>query len=67
VADFFAPVADCCLDGLEFSEVNAPNRLIREGIPQGGAAIFRLALVTIVALALANWRMQHMRIVGASD
>ena len=46
---------------------DAPNRLIRQGIPQGGAAIFRLALVTIVALALANWRMQHMRIVGASD
>jgi ABC-type transport system involved in multi-copper enzyme maturation permease subunit len=46
---------------------DAPNRLIREGIPQGGAAIFRLALVTVVALALANWRMQHMRIVGASD
>ena len=45
----------------------APSRLIREGIPQGGAAIFRLALVTIVALALANWRMQHMRIVGAAD
>jgi len=46
---------------------DAPNRLIREGIPHGGAAIFRLALVTVVALALANWRMQHMRIVGASD
>ena len=46
---------------------DAPNRLIREGIPQGGAAIFRLALVTVVALALADWRMRHMRIVGASD
>ena len=46
---------------------DAPSRLIREGIPQGGAAILRLAIVTVVALALANWRMQHMRIVGASD
>jgi len=46
---------------------DAPHRLIREGIPHGGAAIFRLALVTVVALALANWRMQQMRIVCASD
>jgi ABC-type transport system involved in multi-copper enzyme maturation permease subunit len=44
-----------------------PSRLVREGIPVGGAAIFRLALVTIVALALAIWRMRHMRMVGASD
>ena len=46
---------------------DAPSRLVRDGIPQGGAAIFRLALVTIVALALAIWRMRHMRMVGASD
>jgi ABC-type transport system involved in multi-copper enzyme maturation permease subunit len=46
---------------------DAPSRLVRDGIPQGGAAIVRLALVTIVALALAIWRMRHMRIVGASD
>jgi ABC-type transport system involved in multi-copper enzyme maturation permease subunit len=46
---------------------DAPHRLIQEGIPHGGAAIVRLALVTVVALALANWRMGHMRIVGASD
>ncbi len=46
---------------------DAPLRLVRSGIPHGGAAIVRLALVTIVALALANWRMRHMRMVGASD
>jgi ABC-type transport system involved in multi-copper enzyme maturation permease subunit len=46
---------------------DAPSRLVRDGIPQGGAAIVRLGLVTIVALALAVWRMRHMRIVGASD
>jgi ABC-type transport system involved in multi-copper enzyme maturation permease subunit len=44
-----------------------PLRLVRDGIPHGGAAVVRLALVTIVALALANWRMRHMRMVGASD
>jgi ABC-type transport system involved in multi-copper enzyme maturation permease subunit len=44
-----------------------PTRLIREGIPQGGAAIVRLTLVTVVALLVANWRMSHMRLSGAAD
>jgi ABC-type transport system involved in multi-copper enzyme maturation permease subunit len=46
---------------------NAPSDIVRHGIPQGGAAIVRLALVTIVALAVAVWRMSHMRMAGASD
>jgi hypothetical protein len=46
---------------------DVPHRIIREGIPQGGSAIVRLALVTIVALVLATWRMSHMRMSGASD
>jgi ABC-type transport system involved in multi-copper enzyme maturation permease subunit len=44
-----------------------PSRLIRAGIPQGGDAIVRLVIVAVVALALANWRMAHMRMSGASD
>jgi ABC-type transport system involved in multi-copper enzyme maturation permease subunit len=44
-----------------------PTRLIREGIPQGGAAVVRLAIVTVVALVVAIWRMAHMRLSGASD
>jgi ABC-type transport system involved in multi-copper enzyme maturation permease subunit len=46
---------------------DAPKRLMRAGIPQGGAAIVRLTIVTIVALAVANWRMTHMRLSGAAD
>jgi ABC-type transport system involved in multi-copper enzyme maturation permease subunit len=46
---------------------DAPRRLIREGIPQGGAAVVRLAIVTVVALVVANWRMAHMRLSGAAD
>ena len=46
---------------------DAPLRLIRSGIPQGGGAIVRLAIVTVVALAVANWRMAHLRLSGASD
>ncbi len=44
-----------------------PARLIRAGIPQGGDAIVRLLIVTVVALVVANWRMSHMRLSGASD
>jgi ABC-type transport system involved in multi-copper enzyme maturation permease subunit len=44
-----------------------PIRLVRAGIPQGGSAIVRLLIVTIVALLVANWRMSHMRLSGASD
>jgi ABC-type transport system involved in multi-copper enzyme maturation permease subunit len=46
---------------------DVPNRLVREGIPDGGAAILRLVLVTVVALAVATWRMAHMRLSGPSD
>jgi ABC-type transport system involved in multi-copper enzyme maturation permease subunit len=44
-----------------------PNRLIRHGIPQGGDAIVRLAIVTLVALGVAVWRMRRLRLAGASD
>ncbi len=46
---------------------DAPRRLIREGIPQGGAAVVRLLIVTVVALVVANWRMGRMRLSGAAD
>ncbi|MGB8858410.1 MAG: hypothetical protein WCC60_04110, partial [Ilumatobacteraceae bacterium] len=44
-----------------------PVRLVRAGIPEGSGAIGRLLIVTLVALALANWRMRHMRLAGAAD
>jgi ABC-2 type transport system permease protein len=46
---------------------NVPSDLIRDGIPQAGAAIVRLAIVTVVVLGVAIWRMSHMRFAGASD
>jgi ABC-type transport system involved in multi-copper enzyme maturation permease subunit len=46
---------------------DVPDRLVREGIPQGSGAVVRLLLVTVVALAVANWRMGHMRFSGPSD
>jgi ABC-type transport system involved in multi-copper enzyme maturation permease subunit len=44
-----------------------PRRLIRDGIPEGGGAVIRLAIVTVVMLVVANWRMRHMRLSGAAD
>jgi hypothetical protein len=44
-----------------------PSRLIRTGIPDGGAAVGRLVIVAAVALVIATWRMSHMRLSGASD
>ena len=46
---------------------DVPSRIVRHGIPEGGAAVVRLAIVTIVALLVAIWRMNHMRLAGASD
>ena len=44
-----------------------PSRLVYHGIPQGGSAVVRLLIVTVVALAVANWRMHHLRLSGAAD
>jgi ABC-type transport system involved in multi-copper enzyme maturation permease subunit len=44
-----------------------PSRLVREGIPEGGGAVVRLAMVALVALVVANWRMGRMRLSGAAD
>ncbi len=46
---------------------NPPTRLIRTGIPSGAGGIVRLLVVAAIALLLANWRMRHMRLSGASD
>lgn len=46
---------------------HAPADLVRDGIPAGGAAIGRLALLTVIALVLARWRLGHLRHRGPSD
>lgn len=40
--------------------------LLRDGVPDGWAAVTRLALITAVALALASWRLAHIRLSGPS-
>ena len=46
---------------------DVPIRIVRHGIPSGGAAVVRLGIVAVVALLVAIWRMGHMRLSGASD
>jgi ABC-type transport system involved in multi-copper enzyme maturation permease subunit len=46
---------------------DVPSVVVRDGIPSGGAAVVRMAIVTIMLLAVSIWRMRHMRMSGASD
>jgi len=46
---------------------HVPSSIVRDGIPERGTAVVRLAIVTIVVLVVAIWRMGHMRMSGASD
>jgi ABC-type transport system involved in multi-copper enzyme maturation permease subunit len=43
------------------------DELLRDGIPQGWSAVVRLALITAVCLAVASWRLGHLRLTGATD
>jgi hypothetical protein len=41
--------------------------LEREGMPAGGAAVGRLALLTVVFVLLAVWRMRRLRLAGGGE
>ena len=41
--------------------------LERGGIPHGTGALLRLAILTVVALVIANLRLPHLRMAGSSD
>lgn len=43
------------------------DELLRSGVPEGWAAVWRLALVSAIALAVASWRLGHLRLTGRSD
>jgi ABC-2 type transport system permease protein len=43
------------------------DALLRDGIPQGWGAVVRLAIITVVCLAVASWRLGRLRLTGASD
>lgn len=43
------------------------QRLHRDGMPEGGDALLRLAIITAVALAIASLRLPRMRMASSSD
>ena len=55
--------ARAAFTGLE----DVADDLVRDGIPDGGAAIFRLLLITVVSLAIASWRLGRIHLAGATD
>jgi hypothetical protein len=42
-------------------------RLLREGTPNGWAAVVRLAAITLVTLTIATWRMGHLKPTGGDE
>ena len=46
---------------------DGPESLVRDGIPQGTAALVRLVVIAVVALALATWRVRHLQLSGSAD
>lgn len=46
---------------------DAQASLVRDGIPQGTAALVRLAVITAVALALASARLRRLTFAGSAD
>ncbi|MGH9184330.1 MAG: hypothetical protein ACRD0U_00695 [Acidimicrobiales bacterium] len=41
--------------------------LHRDGVPEGWAGVVRLALITLVAIAIAAWRLRRLRLAGSAD
>jgi len=46
---------------------DGPADFVRDGIPHGGAALVRLAILAAVALSLATWRLSHLELTGSAD
>jgi hypothetical protein len=42
-------------------------RLLRDGTPNGWGAVVRLAIILVVTLALASWRLAHLRPTGGDE
>jgi ABC-2 type transport system permease protein len=46
---------------------DAPERLVRDGVPHGVAGVVRLLLITAVALALSARQLHRLHLSGSSD
>jgi hypothetical protein len=43
------------------------HEIVRDGMPEGWSAVVRLAFITVICLAVATWRLGHMRPIGGED
>jgi ABC-type transport system involved in cytochrome c biogenesis permease component len=50
-----------------FGGLTGADELLRKGVPFGWAAVWRLAIVTVVALAIASWRLGSLRAAGHGE
>lgn len=50
-----------------FGGISGADQLLRKGVPFGWAAVWRLAIVTAVALAIASWRLGSLRAAGHGE
>ncbi|MGH9276566.1 MAG: ABC transporter permease subunit [Acidimicrobiales bacterium] len=50
-----------------FAGLTGATDLMRDGVPQGWAAVARAVFVTVACLAVAAWRLAHVRLAGVSD
>jgi hypothetical protein len=46
---------------------NGGWRLLRDGTPNGWGAVVRLALIALVTLAVATWRLGHIKPTGGDE
>jgi hypothetical protein len=42
-------------------------RLLRDGTPNGWSAVVRLAIIAVVTLAVASWRIRHLKPTGGDE
>src|SRR3546814_4490824 len=59
--------SDVCSSDLFLDLGDAQASLVRDGIPQGTAALVRLGIITAVALALATARLRRLTFAGSAD
>ena len=65
--DGIAQLSPSWLGRAAFAGLTGATDLLREGVPDGWAAVVRCAFVTVVCLMVASWRLAHARLAGPSD
>lgn len=65
--DGIAQLSPGWLGRAAFAGLAGAEDLVRAGVPEGGAAVWRLVVLTAVWLGVAAWRLGTLRLAGRSD